>query len=201
VPAIVWLGGSPFGVGGGTLELDGTDAADPQAPPFAALAASGSADGIDAWLAAQGAHVAPGPATGSARSATPPPVDAVGQRLAALGAGDPALLPPAGTRPGGLARVTGDLRVDVPFSGAGVLFVGGSLDIHAAFDFTGLVIATGGVRVATGASLRLAGAAWSTGPLQVDGTASVRADHAAIDAVDHQLPLPRLPFVAGVKDL
>ena len=173
----------------------------------AALAAPADPVSLDAWLAGEGSHVA---THGTAPPLTAPgaPLAALLGRLVAAGAGDVGALPPAGTLPGGLARVAGDLVVDAPLSGAGLLFVDGTLDIRSALDFTGLVVAAGGVRVPAGGSLAIGGALWigwtggSAAPLlMVDGTVHLRQSRAAMDGVDRLLPLPRRPVLLGVKDL
>jgi len=201
-PALVWLGAAPApGAVAGTAALDGTDPTALLAAPYASLATPAPAAAVDAWLAAEGAHVSATGGTAPARTAPSPPVAALGARLAALGAGAAGALPPAGTLPGGTARVAGDLAVLAPFTGAGVLFVDGVLDIHAAFDFSGLVITSGPTRVAAGASLSVAGALWAAGGLDVAGTLAVRLQRAAIDDVDARIGLPRLAVVSGVRDL
>ena len=162
VPALLWLGGAPAaGTIAGTLDVDGTDAADATAAALAALAAPADPVSLDAWLAGEGSHVA---THGTVPPFTAPgaPLAALVGRLVAAGAGDVGALPPAGTLPGGLARVRGDLVVDAPLSGAGLLFVDGTLDIRSALDFTGLVVAAGGVRVHGPSSLsrKAASPAW-----------------------------------------
>src|SRR5881628_961851 len=143
VPAIVWLGGSrTAGAVRGTLDVDGSDAADPSAAPSAMVAAPSDPLTLDAWLAGEGAHVTTH-GTSPPLTAPSPPFSGLLARLTA--AGEVTTLPPAGTLPGGLARAPGDLVVDTPLSGAGLLFVDGVLDIQSSFDFTGVVVALGGV--------------------------------------------------------
>src|SRR5207245_868619 len=105
----------------------------------------------------------------------------------------------------GRARVAGDLVVDAPRSGAGLLFVEGTLDIRSALDFTGLVVAAGGLRISAGGSLAVGGALWVSGTggpaLLVDGSLRLRQSRAAMDDVDQLLPLPRRAVLLGVKDL
>jgi len=200
VPAIVWLGGSPTaGAVRGTLDVDGSDAADPSAAPSAMVAAPSDPLTLDAWLAGEGAHVTTH-STSPPLTAPSPPFSGLLARLTA--AGEVTTLPPAGTLPGGLARAHGDLVVDTPLSGAGLLFVDGVLDIRSSFDFTGVVVAVGGVRVQAGGSLTVAGAVWAgTGALTIDGVARLRASRTAVEGVDGLLPLPRRPVLLGVKDL
>lgn len=203
VPALLWLGSLPAsGTIGGTLGLDGADAADATAPAVAGLAAPADPVSLDAWLTDEAAHV-------DAHGAAPPvmaasaPLGALLGRLLAAGAGDPGSLPAAGTVPGGLARVAGDLVVDRPLSGAGLLFVEGTLDIRSAMDFTGVVVAAGGLRVPAGGSLAVGGVLWvgGAGALPIDGTVRLRQSRAALDDVDRLLPLPRRAVLLGVKDL
>src|SRR5439155_23314281 len=162
---------------------------------------------LDAWLAGEAPHVT-AHGTGPALIAPSAPLGALLGRLVAAGAGDVGALPLAGTLPGGLARVRGDLVVDAPLSGAGLLFVEGTLDIRSALDFTGLVVAAGGVRVPAGGSLAVGGALWIGGSggsaapaFTVDGTLRLRQSRAALDGVDRLLPLPRRAVLRGVKDL
>jgi len=205
VPALLWLGTPPApGTIGGTLDLDGADAADVTAPLLAALAAPVDPAALDTWLAGEASHV---DAAGAAPPliAASPPLGALLGRLDAAGAGGVAGLPPAGTVPGALARVAGDLVVDAPLSGAGLLFVDGTLDIRSTLDFTGLVVAAGGLRVRAGGSLTVGGALWVGGTAApafvVDGTLRLRQSAAALDDADRLLPLPRRAVLVGVKDL
>ena len=159
---------------------------------------------LDAWLAGEAPHVATHGAAPPLTAASAP-LGALLGRLLAAGAGDVSGLPPAGTLPGGLARVASDLVVDAPLSGAGLLFVEGTLDIRSALDFTGLVVAAGGLRISAGGSLAVGGALWVSGTggpaLLVDGSLRLRQSRAAMDDVDQLLPLPRRAVLLGVKDL
>jgi hypothetical protein len=91
--------------------------------------------------------------------------------------------------------------------GAGLLFVAGTLDIQGRLDFTGLVIASGGLGVADGGTLTVEGAAWigePSGPgaaLAIAGSASLRQGRAALDIVDRMLPLPRRALLLGLRDV
>jgi len=208
VPALLWLGTPPAaGTIGGSLVLDGTDATDPTAPALAALVAPADPPSLDGWLAGEAPHVAMLGASAPLTAASAP-VGALLGRLIAAGAGGPGGLPPAGTRPGGLAQVAGDLVVDTPLSGSGLLFVEGTLDIRSTLDFTGLVVAAGGLRVLAGGSLTVAGALWVGGtggppapPFRIDGMLRLRPSRAAMDDTDRLLPLPRPAVLLGVKDL
>jgi len=205
LPALLWLGTPPAsGTIGGTLDLDGADAADSTAPALAALVAPADPVSLDAWLAGEAPHVATHGAAPPLTAASAP-LGALLGRLLAAGAGDVSGLPPAGTLPGGLARVASDLVVDAPLSGAGLLFVEGTLDIRSALDFTGLVVAAGGLRISAGGSLAVGGALWVSGTggpaLLVDGSLRLRQSRAAMDDVDQLLPLPRRAVLLGVKDL
>jgi hypothetical protein len=53
-----------------------------------------------------------------------------------------------------LAYVAGDLTIVDRRQGAGLLFIDGALDIQATFDFTGLVVASGGIRIASARAAR-----------------------------------------------
>jgi hypothetical protein len=91
-------------------------------------------------------------------------------------------------------------------AGAGILFIDGALDIRGTFDFTGLVVASSGVRVESGASLTVSGALWIGVPpapypvLLVRGDAAVSLDRVALDAADRLLQLPRRPKPLGLRD-
>jgi len=208
VPALLWLGAPPAaGTIGGTLDLDGTDATDATAPALAAVVAPADPVSLDAWLADEASHVTTHGA-GAPLTAASAPLGALLGRLVAAGAGGLGALPPAGTLPGGLARVAGDLVVDTPLGGSGLLFVEGTLDIRSTLDFTGLVVAAGGLRVLAGGSLTVAGALWVGGtggppapPFRIDGTLRLRPSRAAMDDTDRLLPLPRPAVLLGVKDL
>ena len=65
------------------------------------------------------------------------------------------------------------------------------------------MVAVGGLRVAGGATLTVAGTLWVDGApgLDVAGRAIVRHDETALEAVDALLPLPRRAAVVGVEDL
>jgi hypothetical protein len=82
-----------------------------------------------------------------------------------------------------------------------LLQIDGVLDIRADFTFSGIVAARGGVRVSGGSTFVVEGSLW-IGPaaLDVAGTARVRHDRAALDAVDALFPLPRRPRMAGLVD-
>src|SRR5205823_1015684 len=59
-----------------------------------------------------------------------------------------------------LALVRGDLVISDARQGSGLLLVEGALDIRGSLDFTGLVVAAGGLRIAEGAALGVVGALW-----------------------------------------
>jgi len=85
VPAIVWLGGSPTaGAVRGTLDVDGSDAADPSAAPSAMVAAPSDPLTLDAWLAGEGAHVTTH-GTSPPLTAPSPPFSGLLARLTAAG--------------------------------------------------------------------------------------------------------------------
>ncbi len=186
---------------GGTLRFDGTDPARPAAPPLAPVATPGDPSGVDAWLVAQGARVVV-VAGAAASSAPPPPVTLLADRLRTAGAATAGTLVATGTPPLALTLTAGDLTVGGAAAGRGLLLVDGLLDIAGAFEFNGVVVAAGGIRVASGARFDVRGAVWlATGArLLVDGEASVSASADALDAADGLLPLPRRAFLAGLRD-
>jgi len=200
-PALLWLAeAGSLGPIGGTLALDGTDPGRPSAPSVAPVAAPGDPAVVDGWLAAQGTRVST--SSGTALHAPPPPVTQLSDRLIAAGAATAGTLLPSGVPP--LARTwsPGDLVVGGTARGQGVLLIGGLLDITGTFEFNGVVVASGGIRVAAGAQLEVRGAVW-LGPgatLVVDGDAAVRADGSAMEAADGLLPLPRRSRLAGLRD-
>ena len=77
----------------------------------------------------------------------------------------------------------------------------------------GLVVAAGGVRIAEGASLEVAGALWLGGPggpgvpgapaspMAVAGRLALRQRQAAILAADGLLALPRRALLRGLRDV
>jgi hypothetical protein len=132
--------------------------------------------------------------------APPPPLLEIAARLTAAGA-NPIFVPATGTPPPALYVVAGDLTVATAGAGAGVLYVDGRLDIQADFAFSGIVAARGGVGVASGATLRIAGGVWAGSPaFDVSGDAGVRHDRAALDAAEALFPFPRRAAVAGLVD-
>jgi hypothetical protein len=197
--ALLWLASLPAaGSIRGALVLDGIDLA-VGAPAWASLAAPAPPETLDAWAASASLTINGG--TLPAWSADPPPMAALAARALATPHGDAGTLVTSGAPAPALAYVAGDLTVSTPLRGAGLLFIEGTLDIRAALDFTGLVVASGGVRVVSGASLTVAGAVWIGPTLAVDGTVAVRAAAGAIAAADAFLPLPRRSVVLGQRDL
>jgi len=65
-----------------------------------------------------------------------------------------------------------------------------------------VVVASAGIRVASGARLEIAGAVWlgNGATLTVAGDVHVVADGAALDAADGLLGLPRRAVVGGMRD-
>ena len=200
-PALVWLAeAASLRPVGGALTLDGVDAGRPAAPPVAPIATPGDPADLDGWLAAQGARGAATPA--GALHAPPPPVGQLADRLRAAGAATAGTLVASGVPPLARSWSPGDLVVPASTHGRGVLLVDGLLDITGTFEFNGLVVAAGGIRVAAGARLDVRGAVWlGTGAtLVVEGDAAVRADGEALEAADGLLPLPRRAVLAGLRD-
>jgi hypothetical protein len=200
VPAGVWAaGGAALGSVGGRLELDGVDASRPDLAPLAAVASPDDPALVDAWIAAHpGVRLAGD--TGPPTYAPPPPLPAVATRLVAGGALS-AFIPAAVAPPPGLHMVPGDLVIATPGAGAGILYVDGRLDIQADFAFSGIVAVRGGVHVASGVGVRVAGGLWLGLPaFDVDGDVLVRHDRAALDAAAALFPLPRRAAIAGLLD-
>jgi len=201
VPALVWLAAPPTGSPRGRIVLDGRDPADPDAPPPAAFAGPVPPDALDAWLG--GLPQLATTATAAGRFAPAFSFDLLAGRLTAAGA--TGLDAFAGSPPG-LGFVDGDLAFPGPFAGEGLLYVRGTLDIADAFAFNGVVVASGGVRVRSGASLAVSGALWlgaapGQDALVVDGELRVRRDAAAVAAVDQRFTLPRPAVLLGLRDL
>lgn len=198
-PALLWLADAAAlaAPGGRTITLDGRDPRDPAARPWAAVAAPGDPAVLDAWLAA-------GTAVGPPIVAEPPPLAAIVARAAAAaGAGG---LVGTGTPPPAITFVAGDLTVAAPAAGAGVLVVDGVADVAASLDFSGVVVATRGLRVAAGARVAVAGAVWlgappGASPLLATGRVAVARDPGALATADALLALPRPAALLGVQDL
>jgi hypothetical protein len=201
--ALLWLTTLPTPAAiRGSVSLDGVDVA-PDAPRWAAFAAPADPEALDAWAAAVGAALGATAGTLPAIAAAPPPLPALAARVLAAPHGAAETLVPAGAPTPTLAYVAGDLAVTTALRGAGLLFVDGTLDIRGALDFTGVVVASGGVRVASGASLTVAGAMWTGAPstFEIDGAVVLRADAAAVGTADALLPLPRRAVLLGQRDL
>jgi hypothetical protein len=208
VPALLWLPDPPLpGTITGDVALDGADAQDPSAPGWAALAAPADPAALDAWVASEGLRVALTDRTEPALAAPAPPLPALAARLGAAGAAGSEALVEGGAPSASLVHVQGDLVVTRPLRGAGLLLVEGTLDIRETLAFTGIVAASGGVRISGGASLNVDGALWLGAPasgepsLLVSGRLAVRQDRAAIDAADRLLTLPRRAVLLGLRDL
>ncbi len=202
IPALVWLSDTAtLGDIAGSLTLSGADAVRPGAPR-APLAGPGDPTLLDAWLAAHsGAVDVPAPAAPSFHTPAPPLTE-LATRARAAGAAPGGTLVSAGTPPLALTLISGDLAIDSAASGRGLLFVDGLLDIAGTFEFSGVVVASAGIRVASGARLEIAGAVWlgNGATLAIDGDAHVAADGAALDAADGLLGLPRRAVVSGMRD-
>ncbi len=205
--ALLWLGReTPPDDVTGTLVLDGIDADHPTAPPVAAIAGPGAPETLDAWIVAQGTHVVLTVPDAAPRWVPAPPLDEIDARAVAAGAAAGGTFVASGLPTPTLTRFPADLVIGAPLRGAGVLVVHDRLDIHSTFEFTGVVVAAGGVRVADGASLSIRGALW-VGPvdpaapvLDVEGDVTVAASADALAMADALLPLPRRARVVGVSD-
>jgi hypothetical protein len=200
MPAVVWVNASaPLGTVGGRLRLDGVDPARPDLAPLPALATPDDPAAVDAWLAASSGVATVG-ATPPAAYTPAPPLVAIASRLIDAGA-FPVFTPAAVVPTPGLHLVTGDHLIATPGTGAGILYVDGRLDIAADFAFNGIVAARGGVHVASGVSVQIAGGMWLGAPaFDVDGDLTVRHDRAALDAAGALFPLPRPATIAGLVD-
>ncbi len=206
-PALVWLARpTPPAAITGLLVLDGVDVDDPTRPAVASIAGPGDPPSLDAWIASQGAHVERTTPDATPRFSPPPPLADISARAVAAGAAPGGTFVASAPAPAMLTRVAGDLVVATPLVGAGLLVVEGRLDIMASFEFSGVVVAAGGVRVAEGARLVVRGGLW-LGPsdpaaplLEVDGDVIVQASAAAVALADGLLPLPRRARVGGISD-
>jgi hypothetical protein len=204
--ALLWLARDAPEDVDGHVTLDGVDVDEPARPPVASIAGPGLPETLDAWLAAQGSRVDVTVPGATPRFAPPPPLAEIDARAVAAGAAAGGTFVPSGPAPPALTRIAADLVVDTPLRGAGMLVVQGRLDILSTFEFTGVVVAAGGVRVVDGASLVVRGALWM-GPddpadpmLDVAGYLTVGASAAAVDLADSLLPLPRRARIGGVSD-
>ena len=201
LPALLWAeSAAALGHVGGRVELDGVDPARPDLPALPALVSPDDPALADAWIAGTPGIFITG-ATARAEFAPAPRLrDTLSTRLidhGALPAFTPAPTPP----PLALHAVAGDLVIATAGYGTGVLAVDGRLDIQADFAFSGVVAASGGVGVASGATLRIGGGLWLGAPaFDVAGLLVVRHDRTAVDAVDARFRLPRRAAVAGVVD-
>ncbi len=205
-PALLWLAERAVpGPVEGTLILDAEETTTSEWPPLAAIASPDDLVALDTWLASGNITVAP--ADAAPRYAPEPPL----AELTGRAQGGPALPPSlglvgSGAPPLALTLAEGDLQIASPARGSGLLVVPGFLDIQAPFDFTGVVVAAGGLWLEPGATLDIRGALWLGRPadggsaLRIDGTAVIRADRASLDLADGLLALPRLARLAGIQD-
>jgi len=198
---LLWLSAPPeAGAFAGTATIDGGD---PDAP-LASLAAPADPDALDAWIAGEGTHLDVSPGTLAPVTGPVPPLDDLRTRvLAAPHAGSEALVA-SGAPAAVVAYVAGDLDVADARAGAGLLFVDGRLDVGGTLEFHGVIVATGGIRVASGAGLTLDGELWlgvGGSALTVEGALVLRRAPGAVAAADALLPLPRRAVVAGARDV
>jgi hypothetical protein len=207
VPALVWLSDLPPPADiGGAVTLDGVDPALPPGSAAAGIAAPGTLETLDAWIAGVAAHVTPDSTAAPPLAAPPPPLADLDALVQAQAPGGSETLVPAGPAVPRLTRIAGDLPVPGPLVGAGLLFVDGTLDISGRLHFTGVVVASDGVRIAAGAELAIDGALWlglpatPTDAVVVDGTLTVRRNAAALATADALVPLPRRPALLGLRD-
>jgi len=202
-PALIWLAGSgSLRDPTGTLTLDASDASRPGTSALAPLAAPDDPSTLDAWLAANAVRVAVTPSGAAPLRAPGPPTGELAARMRDAGALPGGTLVPSGTAPLALTLVTGALFVPASARGRGLLHVGGLLDIGGSFEFSGVVVADRGIRVASGGRLDVTGAIWlgAGATLVVDGEARVAARATELEAADGLLALPRLARLAGLRD-
>jgi hypothetical protein len=130
------------------------------------------------------------------------PIAELVTRMRDAAAASAGTLTPTGTPPLALTLVTGDLVVGSPMAGRGLLVVTGLLDIQGSFQFSGVVVASAGIRVAAAGRLDVAGNVWlgAGAALVVDGDARVVAQADALDAADGLLRLPRRALLASLRD-
>lgn len=203
VSALVWLAAAgALRDAHRTLALDAADATRADAAVLAPLAAPDDPAVLDAWLAAQSGRVVVSPAGAAPVRAAAPPLAELAVRLRDAGAAPSGTLVPAGVAPLALTLVAGDLNLPATARGRGVLFVDGLLDIGGTFEFSGVVVASGGIHVSAGARFDVAGSVWlgAGATLEVDGDARVAAHADALDAADGLLQLPRPARIAGLRD-
>lgn len=200
-PSLLWLAsvGAVTSLAGLTT-LDGVDPLDP-ARPIAALASPADATDLDAWIVAQGGRVVVASGTGAPLTAPSPPLDALCDRLRATGPPGAETLVP-GAPVAVAALVPGDLRIDAPRRGAGVLVVEGRLEVDDALEFDGVLAVLGGLDIAPGATVRVGGTLWlANAPIRLDGALVVRHAAGAVAAAEALLPLPRRARTTGLRDL
>ncbi|MGH7896008.1 MAG: hypothetical protein ACREQL_15155 [Candidatus Binatia bacterium] len=200
-PSVLWArDAASLGGVSGALALDGVDARRPEASPLPGIASGADPTLADAWLAAN-PSVTLAAATGTAAHAPPPPIADLAALLLGLVGWTPIVVAPGPPAPT-LQATSGDLVIATPGFGAGLLYVEGRLDIRADFSFSGLVVAVGGVRLASGATFAVDGAVWVGGAPALDlaGSATMRYGLAALEAVDALVPLPRRAAVVGLED-
>jgi hypothetical protein len=187
----------------GSTVLDGIGADDPGEPAWSGIGAPAAPEALDAWTFGEAPELSVAVGTPLAMMAPAPPLDALAELVRAAGSAGSETLVETGAPPPRLAYVAGDLVVTDGRRGAGLLFVEGMLDIRGSLDFTGIVVTSGGIRVAAGANFRVDGALWLGAPvtLEVDGNASVGRNRAAAEAADALLTLPRRAVVRGLRDL
>jgi len=217
-PALLWATLPPLpDAVTGMMMLEGADV-DPEAPDLPGLAAPATPTELDAWVAAEGPHVAPSPRTPAPVKAPLPPLSELATRAEAARPAGAEVLVSQGSPPSPpvLALVRGDLVISDARQGSGLLLVEGALDIRGSLDFTGLVVAAGGLRIAEGAALGVVGALWlgepgvsgvsgaagaPVAPMAVAGRLALRQSRAAIVAADGLLALPRRVVLRGLRDV
>lgn len=204
-PALLWIDAADrAGRVPGTMVLDGAAAGE---PPWAGIAGPGDPTLLDAWIAAESGRARLQSPTVAPLWAPAPPLAAIVDAARLAGGAPPATaLAPAAPAPELLGLAEGDLDVAGARWSRGVLIVTGRLRVGGAGTLTheGLLVAAGGVDVATGGALAVRGAVWAgtwaPGAVDVAGALRVSADPAALERAATILTLPHEPRLIGWLD-
>ncbi len=92
-----------------------------------------------------------------------------------------------------VAHAAGNLQIDGPTTGCGVLVVDGDLHVDADFDFAGVLYVGGAVHFGGAGAMRLRGALYTLGAMasgddvEIEGAVDLRYSSQAIDVVSAQL--------------
>jgi len=156
---------------------------------------------LDDWLGSHPTTLGPGVA--APEFGPPPPLTGLADRARTTGVAAAAALVPGVPVPA-LAFAGGDLVIDRPLHGAGILVVDGRLRLSAPLDFEGVVVAVRGVDLDASASLTVLGSLWlgadPAAPARSRGTLLLTYDPAAMALAAARLPLPRRPKLLSLRD-